>query len=45
MRIAKSITELVGNTPLVELNKISQSWGALARIVVKLERRNAGGDR
>ncbi len=40
MRIAKSITELVGNTPLVELNKISQSWGALARIVVKLESMN-----
>jgi cysteine synthase A len=37
MRIAKNITELVGNTPLVQLNKIPQTRGALARIVVKLE--------
>jgi cysteine synthase len=40
MRIAKNITELVGNTPLVQLNKIPQSWGALAQIVVKLESMN-----
>ncbi len=40
MRIAKNITELVGNTPLVELHKIPQTWGALARIVVKLESMN-----
>ncbi|MGM3304868.1 cysteine synthase A [Anabaena sp. WFMT] len=40
MRIAKNITELVGKTPLVQLNKIPQSSGALARIVVKLESMN-----
>jgi cysteine synthase A len=40
MRIAKDITELVGRTPLVQLNKIPQSEGALARIVVKLESMN-----
>ncbi|HLP89449.1 MAG TPA: cysteine synthase A [Nostocaceae cyanobacterium] len=40
MGIAKNITELVGSTPLVQLNRIPQSWGAVARIVVKLESMN-----
>jgi len=40
MRIAKNITELVGKTPLVKLNKIPQDSGALAQIVVKLESMN-----
>lgn len=40
MRIAKNITELVGRTPLVQLNKIPQAEGALAQIVVKLEGMN-----
>jgi len=40
MKIANNITELVGQTPLVELNKIPQSLGAVARIVVKLESMN-----
>ncbi len=40
MRIADNITELVGRTPLVRLNRIPQSLGALAQIVVKLESMN-----
>lgn len=37
MKIARNITELIGRTPLVELNSIPKRDGALARIVVKLE--------
>lgn len=40
MRIVKNITELVGRTPLVELNRIPQQEGCVARIVVKLESMN-----
>ncbi len=40
MRIARDITELVGRTPLVQLNRIPQAEGCIARIVVKLESMN-----
>lgn len=40
MRIARNITELVGRTPLVQLNHIPQAEGCVARIVVKLESMN-----
>lgn len=40
MRIAQNVTELVGHTPLVELNRIPQSEGCVGRIVVKLEGMN-----
>ncbi|HAN73705.1 MAG TPA: cysteine synthase A [Planktothrix sp. UBA8407] len=40
MRIAHNITELVGHTPLVQLNRIPQAEGCVAQIVVKLEGMN-----
>lgn len=40
MRIADDVTQLIGNTPLVRINKISA--GCVAEIVVKLEFYNPG---
>ncbi|MBC7263537.1 MAG: cysteine synthase A [Chloroflexi bacterium] len=41
MKIANSITELVGNTPLVRLNRLTA--GAVAEVVAKLEYFNPAG--
>lgn len=40
MHVAHDITELIGRTPLVQLNRIPQSEGCLAQILVKLESMN-----
>lgn len=40
MRIAHNITEVIGRTPLVQLNRIPQAEGCVGRIVVKLEGMN-----
>jgi cysteine synthase len=37
MRIVESITDLIGGTPLVRLNRIPQAEGCIAPIVLKLE--------
>jgi cysteine synthase A len=40
MRIADNVTQLIGRTPLVQLNRIPASEGCLARLVIKLEGMN-----
>lgn len=42
-RIYSNLTELIGNTPLVELNALRRQKGFKARIVAKLESFNPGG--
>ena len=41
--IHKSLTELIGNTPLLELSNIEQSLGLKARLIAKVEFFNPGG--
>ena len=42
-KIYNNLTELIGNTPLVELHKIEQLEGTAAKIVAKIEYFNPGG--
>lgn len=43
MKIAKSLTDLIGNTPLLELSNYNKVHGLKARIIAKLEYFNPGG--
>ena len=42
-KIAKQLTELIGQTPLLELNKVSKSHGIETPIIAKVEFFNPGG--
>jgi cystathionine beta-synthase len=41
--VRNSVTEIIGNTPMVRLNKLPQSLGIEATVYAKLEYMNAGG--
>ena len=43
VKIAKQLTDLVGNTPLLELNKFSKDQGLEEPIIAKIEYFNPGG--
>nr|WP_317378713.1 cysteine synthase A [uncultured Faecalimonas sp.] len=43
MKIYETITELIGNTPLLETKKLAKSQGLQAKILVKLEYFNPAG--
>lgn len=43
MKIYNSLTELIGNTPLVELKNIEKAESLKARLLVKIESFNPGG--
>lgn len=43
MDIAESILDLIGNTPMVRLPRLSESQGLTATLAVKLETTNPGG--
>lgn len=42
-RIAKKLTDIIGNTPLLELNKFSQNRGLKRPLIAKIESFNPGG--
>lgn len=42
-KIAKNLTELIGNTPLVQLSNFAVKQGVKARLIVKLEAYNPAG--
>ena len=41
--IYQNVTELIGNTPLVRLNRLEKEYGADAEIIAKLEYFNPAG--
>lgn len=42
-KIYTSVTEMVGNTPLLELGNLARKHGLKARVLAKLESKNPGG--
>lgn len=42
-KIAKSLTDLIGNTPLLELVNYNEAYGVEARLLAKLEYFNPAG--
>ena len=42
-KIANSVLELIGNTPMVELSRLATDAGAIAKVVAKVERNNPAG--
>jgi len=42
-KIYTSVTEMVGNTPLLEVGNLARKHGLKARVLVKLESKNPGG--
>lgn len=42
-RIAKKLTDIIGNTPLLELSKFSQTRGLKRSLIAKIESFNPGG--
>ena len=42
-RIAKKLTDIIGNAPLLELNKFSQNRGLKRSLIAKIESFNPGG--
>ncbi len=43
MRIYQNISELIGNTPLLRLNRIEEKYSLNARLIVKIESGNPAG--
>lgn len=43
MKIAKDLTQLIGNTPLLEVSRVEKELKLKARVLVKLESFNPGG--
>ncbi len=42
---ARSVLDLIGNTPVLELNRVRHLWGLEGRLLAKLEHLNPGGSK
>ena len=43
MKISKSLTDLIGNTPLLELSNFNEAHNLTSKLIAKLEYFNPGG--